>query len=301
MQLKFFVAAFASLALASAVALPEPQDASPPFVCGCTNACKLANKPGILCPEYCDPKYECPPTPVSYAPTTTQTPIRITETCGPCLNDCLVGCPDLRLCRCADFCDPKYFCPTSTTTTPTRPTLTPRPTFVCGCTNACKIACPTCICPQYCDPKYECDVAAALSIKTTKTTAAPPKPTCGCTNDCIVNCPPGENCICPQYCDPKYICPTTKPTKTTTSVKPTFTCGCLNDCIVNCKEEPCGCPRNCDPKYACPETLLTKKSIAPIPTTTGIPCGCHNDCTISCNKRGCACPAYCDPKYACNA
>ncbi|KAF3118596.1 hypothetical protein TWF703_004797 [Orbilia oligospora] len=200
MQLKFFVAAFASLALASAVALPEPQDASPPFVCGCTNACKLANKPGILCPEYCDPKYECPPTPVSYAPTTTQTPIRITETCGPCLNDCLVGCPDLRLCRCADFCDPKYFCPTSTTTTPTRPTLTPRPTFVCGCTNACKIACPTCICPQYCDPKYECDVAAALSIKTTKTTAAPPKPTCGCTNDCIVNCPPGENCICPQYC-----------------------------------------------------------------------------------------------------
>ncbi|KAK6511774.1 hypothetical protein TWF481_000679 [Arthrobotrys musiformis] len=252
MQLKFLVAAFASLALASAVAIPEPQDASPSFVCGCTNACKLANKPGVLCPEFCDPQFECPEsTPVTYAPTTTQTPIRITETCGPCLNDCLVGCPDLRLCKCADFCDPKYFCPetTTTTTTTTKPTVTPRPTFVCGCTNDCKINCPkgkACICPQYCDPKYECDLAAAFYLKpTTTTTTVAPKPTCGCTNDCIINCTDPEGCICPQYCDPKYLCPTTKPTKTTTSVKPTFTCGCLNDCIVNCKEEPCGCPRNC--------------------------------------------------------
>ncbi|KAF3187035.1 hypothetical protein TWF106_008439 [Orbilia oligospora] len=203
MQLKFFVAAFASLALASAVALPEPQDASPPFVCGCTNACKIANKPGMLCPEYCDPK---------------------------------------------------YFCPTSTTTTPTRPTLTPRPSFVCGCTNACKIACPTCICPQYCDPKYECSAAAALSIKTTKTTAAPPKPTCGCLNDCIVNCPPGENCICPQYCDPKYACPETLLTKKSIAPIPTTTgipCGCHNDCTISCNKRGCACPAYCDPKYAC--------------------------------------------------
>ncbi|KAK6510498.1 hypothetical protein TWF506_009604 [Arthrobotrys conoides] len=253
MQLKFFVAAFASLALASAIAVPEPQDASPPFVCGCTNACKIANKPGMLCPEYCDPKYECPPTPVSYAPTATQTPIKITETCGPCLNDCLVGCPDLRLCKCAYFCDPKYFCPTSTTTTPTKPTLTPRPTFVCGCTNACKIACPTCICPQYCDPKYECNIAAALSIRTTKTTTtAAPKPTCGCTNDCIVNCPSKTGCVCPQYCDPKYACVETFLTKRSIIAIPTgIPCGCHNDCTIACNKRGCACPAYCDPKYAC--------------------------------------------------
>ncbi|KAK6353886.1 hypothetical protein TWF730_008309 [Orbilia blumenaviensis] len=214
MQLKFLVAAFASLALASAVALPEPQDdASPPFVCGCTNACKLANKPGMVCPEYCDPK---------------------------------------------------YFCPTSTTTTPTKPTLTPRPTFICGCTNDCKINCPkgnSCICPQYCDPKYECQISA-ITIKPTRVTLPTPKPTvrCGCLNDCQVNCPPGENCICPLYCDPKYACPETLLTK---------------------------------------KNVIAKKSVISLPT--GIPCGCHNDCTISCNKKACACPAWCDPKYACKA
>ncbi|KAF3931521.1 hypothetical protein ABW19_dt0206388 [Dactylella cylindrospora] len=256
-------ATLASVAIVNAVAVPKPQDLTPGFPCGCTNDCIIAcaGKPDCFCPQYCDPKYECP-SPTTTTPSVT-TPIRPTITCG-CLNDCIVGCPDLRLCKCADYCDPKYECPTTTA----KPTTTVKPT------------------------------------KTT--TSVKPTFTCGCTNDCFVNCPPGENCICPLFCDPKYACPTTTPpTKTTTSVKPTFTCGCLNDCIVNCTAPPCACPKNCDPKYACPTiTTRTKPTLVPYslptPITTGVPCGCHNDCTINCGKKtGCACPAYCDPKYMC--
>ncbi|EPS38905.1 hypothetical protein H072_7313 [Dactylellina haptotyla CBS 200.50] len=186
------------------------------------------------------------------------------------------------------------------------PQITASPTFKCGCTNACIIACAgksDCFCPQYCDPAYECPVAS--------TTLTPIKPTatCGCLNDCIVGCPDLRLCKCADYCDPKYACPTTTPSKTTTSVKPTFTCGCTNDCFVNCPPgESCICPLYCDLKYACPTLTTSKKvtativpySLTPISTTT--PCGCYNDCTLSCGKKaGCVCPQYCDPKYACVA
>ncbi|RPA85872.1 hypothetical protein BJ508DRAFT_358789 [Ascobolus immersus RN42] len=171
-------------------------------------------------------------------------------TCGPCLNDCLVGCTDLRLCRCAYFCDPKYFCETTTrvtsttkvsstrtltsiTSVPTRiPTLVPipTPTPACGCMNSCTISCGTkkdCICPAYCDPKYMCkeDTVAAVTKR-------------GTTDIFITRTAP--------------VVSVTFPSRTTIKPLPTkIPCGtCTNDCIIGCKgDSKCVCPMYCDPKY----------------------------------------------------
>ncbi|KAG0133674.1 hypothetical protein HOY82DRAFT_482444, partial [Tuber indicum] len=157
----FVAAVFTGFAFASPVPGPEPAPAVDRVPCGCTNDCIIAcaGRPNCNCPQFCDLKYACPTT-TTAKPTTTTSPTPTFPpgtTCG-CHNSCtLFGCgPDIPRdqCVCPQFCDPIYECPpTPTTTAP------PRPTFTCGCTNDCKIACggrPGCICPQFCDPKYEC-------------------------------------------------------------------------------------------------------------------------------------------------
>ncbi|PUU81744.1 hypothetical protein B9Z19DRAFT_913142, partial [Tuber borchii] len=135
--------------------------------CGCTNDCIIAcgGKPDCVCPQFCDidPKYACPTT-TTIKPRSSPTPsFPPGKSCG-CWNHCtLYGCgPDIpkERCFCPLYCDPFYACPqTITPSVNGTSTYPPTPTFTCGCTNPCKIACggkPGCICPQYCDPKYEC-------------------------------------------------------------------------------------------------------------------------------------------------
>ncbi|PWW80308.1 hypothetical protein C7212DRAFT_171306, partial [Tuber magnatum] len=135
--------------------------------------------------------------------------------CG-CTNDCIIACGGRPDCICPQFCgiDPKYACPTTTTTT-MEATRSPTPSFPpgtsCGCHNSCTLyGCgpdipkEQCVCPQYCDPIYECPATS------TTTTAWPtPTSTCGCTNSCKIACGGKPGCNCPQYCDPRYECKTT--------------------------------------------------------------------------------------------
>ncbi|RPB05382.1 hypothetical protein L873DRAFT_788021 [Choiromyces venosus 120613-1] len=154
----FVAAVFAGFAFASPVPEAAPAPAVDGVPCGCTNSCIIAcgGKPDCICPLYCDPKYLCPTT-TTVRETPSPTPsFPRGISCG-CHNYCtLYGCGSSipkDQCVCPQYCDPIYECK-STSTAPL-----PTPTFKCGCTNGCKIACggkPGCICPEFCDPKYLC-------------------------------------------------------------------------------------------------------------------------------------------------
>ncbi|KAG0644010.1 hypothetical protein HOY80DRAFT_943282 [Tuber brumale] len=89
---------------------PSPTPTFPPgTTCGCHNSCTLYGcgsaipKEQCVCPQYCDPIYECSATPTI---TTRSTP---TFTCG-CTNDCKISCGGKPGCICPEYCDPKYEC-----------------------------------------------------------------------------------------------------------------------------------------------------------------------------------------------
>lgn len=155
---------------------------------------------------------------------------RAGKPCEPCTNSCKIACKEEGKsdCKCANFCDSLYSCPTNipdTAPVPAKPKVVririqlpskPRSKSVrlssagtpCEpCTNSCKIACEKegksdCKCSHFCDPHYSCPITAASLMAFAKENCE------ACTNSCKVACrmKGRKDCKCVNSCDPVYSC-----------------------------------------------------------------------------------------------